>query len=299
MRPPTLFVSILGLTALAALTARAALTDAWKLVPATVVADSLPGRFREMEVQAGRGAASGAAAFSLGQYHFARGEYAQALRSFGRAAGRTGGSDRGEVRYWEGLCHLALARPGEARTAFEDAARSTPSRRTLARLGVAQALETEGRAPMAFDELRRLLAADPGEAGPAALAAWASLADRMKRPEDARQARVRLLREYPASVEAARLAAAPLAPAAPAGPGLAGFQVQLGAFAELARAHALAESARAAGFSAATVNERPAEPGQPRLYVVRLGSYTDEAQARAVLQKAERALGVSGRLEGR
>ena len=275
------------------------MSDVWRSVPASLPADSIPRVLRELESRGNRGTDAAGAACALGQFHFARGEYAQAAAAFGRAAGRSGGSERGEVRYWAGLTHLALGQPSEAREAFEEASRSALPRRSLARLGVAQALQAEGRAPMALDELRKLLAGDPGEAGPAALTAYALLTERAKRPDDARQARTRLLREYPTSVEAARLAALPLAAATPATSRAGGVNVQIGAFSDLPRANALAESARRAGFGSASVDQRPAGPGRTALYVVRLGGYANLEEARAALDKAERALGVSGQVVAR
>lgn len=265
----------------------------------SVPVDSLPVVLQTLESRGPRGSQAASAALALGQFHFARGEYAQALAAFERAANQTSRSDRGEVRYWQGLTHMGLAQPSAAREAFAEAARMTSARRSLARLGVAQALEAEGRAPLAFDELQKLLAGDAGEAGPAALAAFASLAERSRHPVDARQARGRLLREYPASVEAARLAATPRANAPSAVAEPAGFSVQVGAFSDMTRADALAQKARKSGFPGAGVDQRPAGPGRQALYVVSLGGFADAAQARIALDKAERALGVSGRVLAR
>ena len=296
MRPLTAVLALIAILSLWPTGTEAALSDAWRSLPASLPTDSIPQFMRILESRGNRGADAAGAAFALGQFHFARGEYAQASSAFSRAAGRSGGNDRGEVRYWAGLAHLALAQPTEAREAFEEASRSALPRRALARLGVAQALEAEGRAPMALDELRKLLAGDAGEAGPAALTAYASLAERAKRPDDARQARARLLREYPASVEAARLAALPLVAAKPAAARSNAVNVQIGAFSDLARANALAESARRAGFGSASVDQRPSGPGRIAMYVVRLGGYADVMEARAALDKAERTLGVSGQV---
>ncbi len=296
MRARTAVLALITVLLPCAARTEAALSDVWRSVAASLPADSIPQVLRVLESGANRGTDAAGAAFALGQFHFARGEYTQAASAFGRAAGRSGGSERGEVRYWAGLTHLALAQPSAAREAFEEASRSAFPRRALARLGVAQALEAEGRAPMALDELRKLLAGDPGEAGPAALTAYALLAERAKHPDEARQARSRLLREYPASLEAARLAALPPVAATPTAVRNGGVSVQIGAFSDLVRANTLAESARRAGFGGASVDQRPAGPGRPALYVVRLGGYADLAEARAALGKAERALGVSGQV---
>ncbi|MEO5988729.1 MAG: SPOR domain-containing protein [Candidatus Eisenbacteria bacterium] len=299
MRPRSIALLLAACTALAAFAAQAALVDAWRAVPVNGTADDLPALLQALESRSARGSEAASAAFARGQFHYARGEYAQALIAFDRAANQTSGSERGEVRYWQGLTRLGLAEPSAAREAFTEAARNAPVRRSLARLGIAQALEAEGRAPLAFDELQKLLTGDAGEAGPAALAAFASLAERTKHPIEARQARGRLLREYPGSVEAARWAAAPVVPAQVPVDGPIGFSVQLGAFADMTRADALAKTARKAGFSGAGVSQRPSEPGRPALFVVHLGRYPDAAQARAALDKAERALGVSGRVVAR
>ncbi len=299
MRPRTFLLTLAACAALTAFAAHAALVDAWRAVPMDSPVDSLPVVLRALESRGNRSGRAAAAAFALGQFHFARGEYAQALAAWERAANQTNGSERGEVRYWQGLAHLGLAQPSAAREAFAEAARTVPARRSLARLGIAQALEAEGRTPMAFDELQKLLAGDPGEAGPAALAAFASLAERAKHADDARLARGRLLREYPASVEAARIGATPLVPAADEQERAGGFRVQIGAFGDMARADALAQSARKAGFPNAAVDQRAAGPGRPALFLVRLGGYAYAAEAHAALERAERSLGVSGQVLAR
>ena len=64
--------------------------------------------------------------------------------------------------------------------------------------------EAERKPERALETLQALLAEEPGEAGPAALERTAVLAAALRRPELARRARERLLREYPRSMEALR-----------------------------------------------------------------------------------------------
>ncbi len=299
MHPRTFFFALVAMLATHTPVASAALHDAWRVVPAKTPADSVAVLLRTLESRSANAADAAGAAFALGQFHYSRGEYAQAREAFARAGQRLGGSERGETRYWLGLTYLGLAQPAPARVAFEEAARSAPARRALARLGVAQALEAEGRGIKAIDELRDLLAGDAAEAGPAALSALASLAERSKHAEEARQARARLLRAYPTSVEAARLTATPLASTIAQSTAAGAVIVQIGAYSDMTRANAMAEAARKAGFPDASVNERPMGPGRPALFVVRLGGYADGAEARAVLVRAERQLGVAGQVVAR
>lgn len=169
----------------------------------TVPADSLARPLARLEASQ-RGALAAEAALALGRLHFARGEYRQAAAAFARATPRFDPASRAETRYWAGLAWLGAGEIAAARGALEEAARGGSSRRAGALLGVALCWEKERKADRALGTLQALLAEEPGEAGPAALERTAALATVLRRPELARRARERLLREYPRSMEALR-----------------------------------------------------------------------------------------------
>ena len=259
--------------------------------PVSRVADSLVAALKRLE--SGRPDQGGNAALVLGQLHFARGEYRLAADAFARAAARLDPARKPEARYWVGLSWLGLGDPNQARAALEEVADSESPRRSLARLGIAQAWELAGRPERARQTLEALLAGDPGEAGAPALARLAALADAAHQPEVSRSARERLMRDYPASNEAA---GARLAPAAVPADVAGGWRVEIGAFADAARARTLADAAREAGFSQASVVARGVGAG--RLQVVVLGRYEKSAEAKRDAERAAAALGVNFRVIG-
>jgi tetratricopeptide (TPR) repeat protein len=222
-----------------------------------------------------------------------------------------------EAHYQEGLAWLGVGELSRARAAFKEAGRTGSPRRAQALLGVALSWERGERPERAIEALDALLAGDPGEAGPAALEQQATLATRLDRPETARRARARLLEEYPLSLEAVRAATVPALPAAPAArspsrphvstapaspgrpappPGAVQgpLAVQIGVFRDAARARALADRARRAGFSPVRVSAR--EDAAGALYAVRIGLYATAEDARAAGRHLDRALGVSARV---
>jgi tetratricopeptide (TPR) repeat protein len=259
--------------------------------PVSRVADSLVTALKRLE--SGRPDQGGDAAMLLGQVHFARGEYRLAADAFARAAARLDPTRKPEARYWVGLSWLGLGDPNQARAALEEVADSDSPRRALARLGVAEAWELAGRPERARQILEALLAGDPGEAGPPALARLAALADAAHQPELARTTRERLMRDYPASDEAAGARLAPAAaPAALAG----GWTVEIGAFSDAARARSLAEAARKSGFAQASVVDRGV--GTVLVHVVVLGRYDKSVEARREAERAATTLGVNFRVIG-
>jgi tetratricopeptide (TPR) repeat protein len=169
----------------------------------SVPADSLARPLARLEASQ-RGATAAEAALALGHLHYARGEYRQAVEAFARATPRFDPANRSEPRYWAGLAWLGAGEPAAARGAFEEAARGGSPRRAEALLGVALCWEAARRPERALQTLQTLLAGEAGEAGPAALERTAALATTLRRPELARRARERLLREYPRSMEALR-----------------------------------------------------------------------------------------------
>jgi tetratricopeptide (TPR) repeat protein len=252
-------------------------------------ADSLPGVLRGVEARAGTPAAAGQAAMVLGQLHFARGEFRSAASAFGRAAARLDPDAKPEARYAQGLAFLGLGEPTQARAALEEVARTSTARRTEALLGVAQAWELLKRPDRALETLGPLLAQPLGECGPAVLERIGALAERFHRPEEARRARERLLREYPRSIEAAS-ARLTLATAAEA-PGVGSSAVVIGRFLDQGRARSLASEAKRAGFPNAQVITRG--DGLTAIHIVRLGTYSRASEARAAGEQATRALGVA------
>ncbi len=255
-------------------------------------ADSLVAPLRRFELEHLRASEGADAALVLGQLHFARGEYRQACDAYTRAAARLDPARKPEARYWAGLCWLAIKDAAQARAALEEVAQSSARLRPRALLGLAQAWELADRPDRALETLERLLAQDPGESGPAALERVIALAARLERPDLGRRAGERLRRDYPKSIEAARLTL----PAAgvPASGAAGAVAVQIGAFADPARARLLADAARRAGFTSVQVVSRG--EGPQRAHVVRLGTWGSTAEARRAGERAASALGVSYQL---
>src|SRR5262245_26063064 len=81
-------------------------------------ADSLavPLRRLESRLDPARGAE---VAMTLGRYHFARGEYRDAVAAFARGSARLEPGRKPEARYWIGLSWLGLGDPAQARAALE------------------------------------------------------------------------------------------------------------------------------------------------------------------------------------
>jgi tetratricopeptide (TPR) repeat protein len=293
-----------------------AATPALQQVLGSVAADSLVVPLERYETLQ-RGGDAAEAALLLGQLRYARGEYRQAAVAFARAGGHADPVRREEARYWAGMAWLGAGDFGQARSTLAEAAQGRGPRRPDALLGVALCWEAQGHPDRAMDAVQSLLAGDGGAAAPAALERMEALAVRLGRPELARRARERLLRDYPRSMEAMRAAAGPAGavvtpqgsrplPLAPA-PGAASLRrqpppvavqgplmVQIGVFREGGSARALAERARRAGFLPVRVSTREGAGGAA--YVVRVGLYATAEDARSAGQRLGRALGVPWRV---
>ena len=278
-------------------------------------ADSLGRPLERFEALRARGPEVAETALVLGRLRYARGEYRQAAEAFARAAARLGPPQRFEARYWAGLAWLGAGDLREARAALEEVARPGSPRRADALLALALCWRAAHQREREWQALEQLLAAEPGEAGPPALEREIALAAERRQPEAASRARERLLRDYPRSIEAARAALAPASAAAapvpqqgasastsprprrpaPAPVSLQGpLAVQIGAFGDPARAQALAERARRAGFTSVRVAE-VSESGTT-LHAVRFGLFATAEDARAAGERAARALGVPCRV---
>src|SRR5262249_48874926 len=152
------------------------------------------------------------------------------------AAARLDPGRKPEARYWAGLAWLALGDANQARAALDEVVGGGGLRHTEAMLAQVQAWDLAQRPEHATETLDALLAADPGEVGPAAVERSAARAEREGHEDRARQARERLLRDYPRSIEAAaaRLAVfAPGAPRAGAGGRAGAIAVVIGSFSDL------------------------------------------------------------------
>jgi len=251
-------------------------------------ADSLVVPLRRLENLATRPREGAEAALLLGQLLYARGEYRAAAGAFGRAAARLDPERKPEARYWTGLCDLALQESGAARAVLEEVAQSGSKRQLDAQFGVALAWEQAQKPDQAFAILTRLADSGHGEIMPAVLDRTLALAEVFQKTDVAARARRRLVLEYPNSIEAARAGlVSPLVHAVQP-------IVELGPFASEPRAFAVADQARRAGFPTATAVTRAA--GSARVYLVSLGPYADETEAREAGQKAHGALGVPFRV---
>ena len=199
-------VPALALMLLLALGAPAqALEPVWSQLPAGLPADSLGPALRALEARGARPLAA-SAAYALGPFQHARGEYRQAAEAFARAAARLTGYDRADARFHQGVALLGAQDAGRARAAFEEVAGASQPLRALALLGLAQSHALAGEIPQEMDVLRRLIDGPAGEAEPAALERWAVLCDGLGRASEAAAARERLVRRWPRSFEAARVA---------------------------------------------------------------------------------------------
>ncbi len=228
--------------------------------------------------------------FELGLLHYARGEYRQAADAFARAGARLEPGRKPAARYWTGLSWLGTGDAEQARSAFEDVLSSASSLHPLAALGLAHSWELAHRPERALETLSALTREAAGEAAPAALARLAALSSADGQVDVARKAQERLLRDYPASMEAAaaRLAAGTPPEAAHA------VSVQIGAFADASRARSLADVARQSGLAQVSVVER-AEAGV-HLHIVLLGPFAHEGDARRMAVRAAERLGVAARV---
>jgi tetratricopeptide (TPR) repeat protein len=285
-------LALIVLMAAAAPLAGGSPTDSLRARHAPAAADSTVAALRALEARSGRRAQSGDAAFTLGQLHYARGEFRPAAEAFARAAARFDPEQKPEARYWAGLAWLGIPDVHQARAAFEEVIESNHSRRAGARLGLASVWELQQRPERGVEELTTLLAADPGEIAPAALERMASLYDRIGRPEEAVKTRERLFRQFPNSLEAAGAKREALPQPAETG----SAAVLIGAFRDPARARALADAARRAGFATAQVTAR-FEAGA-RSHAVRLGPFASPEEARRAGRRAADSLGVSFQIVG-
>jgi tetratricopeptide (TPR) repeat protein len=209
MRIVTRLAAVLVALSAIAAPAQAAVESVWAKLPLGLPADSLAPALARIEA-VGPKAASAGAAYALGQFHHARGEYRLAADAFGRAAARLSDYDRAEARYRQGLAWLGVGDGGRARASFEAVSAEAQPLRPLAQLGLAQALALEGEADRELQVLKQLLDGPAGEAEPAALERYAALCDRARRTSDAVAARDRLVRRWPRSLEAARLGQPPV-----------------------------------------------------------------------------------------
>jgi tetratricopeptide (TPR) repeat protein len=284
--------AVLGLALLAA--AHEARGQSLRELLASTPADSLVAPLRRLEARAPRDREAADAAFTLGQLHYARGEYRQAAEAYTRAVARLAPSRQGPARYWAGLAWLGAGEPAQARAALEEVARTDASLRARARFAAALAWESDRRPERALDELVRLADEGARDATPAALERIAILGERVGRGDLAARARTRLLRDWPSSLEASRLRGRPEPDDEPEAGQTGSAVVQIGAFSDLARARSLADAARRAGFPGALVASR--REGAQRLHVVRLGTYPSVEEARRAGARAARALGVTYRV---
>jgi len=275
--------------AFAAPPAAADVSTELRSILATTPAESLVAPLRQFEATRLRPAEGAEAALVLGHLHFARGEYRPAVAHFARASARLDPARKAEARYWVGLSWLGLGEPAQARAALEEVAHVPGARRVDALIGIAQAWELAQRPERALEALSPLMEENPGESGPALLERVGVLAERAIRPEQARKARERLLRDYPRSIEAAS-ARLSLASAAPI-PGPGAVAVVVGSFVDPSRARSLASEAKRAGFPQSQVVTRG--EGLAALHIVRLGTYATDPEARKVADQATRALGVN------
>jgi tetratricopeptide (TPR) repeat protein len=226
----------------------------------------------------------------LGQRHYVRGEYRQAAENFALAAARLQPALKPRARYWAGLSWLGAGETIQARAAFEDVIESGAPEVPLAQLGIALCWEAEHRPDRAEETLARMVLSDMGEAGPAALAHLAALAHARGDADRERRAHDRLVREYPASMEAAEARIEVAETPAAEHP----VWVQIGAFGDPEHARALVDAARRAGLGEASIRAPGAEGSG--LHLVMLGPYRSEDEARRGAAQASERLRISARI---
>ncbi len=200
MRTPIMLTCLFGLLLPAPASAVMALRE---IVPPNVQGDSLEASLHDLEAR-DRGPRGASAVWHLAMWHQLRGEYGQARAAYLRAAQRLSGDERHWARIGAARAALALGAPAEARGAASEALRASGPIRAAARMATAQALELEGHKAQALELYSKLLSEQPGEIGASALERAALLHDQLKHPDAAAETRRRLVREYPASPEAAR-----------------------------------------------------------------------------------------------
>lgn len=267
----------------------------------TTPAESLDRALKHFEVAHGRSLESAEAAFTLGQFHYARGEYRQAAEAYARAAARYPPDRKSEARYWQGLAALGQGDATQARAVLTEVAEVESPRRAAARYAVAEAWLRAGRVEPALDQLKALLDDRPDEMRSEALERTAELARRLGNEGEAERATRELEKLSPRAVEPVRKPSPPPVAAPPAPPPGAASRgevvriaVQIGAFSDLARARALLESAKQSGFPRARMQTQGR--GEATLHLVWIGLYPNEEAARAAGEHASRELGVAYRL---
>lgn len=263
---------------------------------AVTPADSLDGPLKHFESAHGRSVEGADAAFTLGQFHYARGEYKQAAEAFARASARYSPDRKPEARYWQGLSALGLGDPMQARAVLAEVAQTESPRRAAARYALAEAWLRAGRAEPARDELKALLDDRPDEMKSEALERTAELSRRLGDEAEATRATRELEKLNPRAVEPVRKPSPPPVAVAPSPAlGEAGrIAVQVGAFSDLARARSLLESAKQSGFPRARLLTQGR--GDATLHLVWIGLFPNEEAARTAGERASRELGVAYRL---
>jgi tetratricopeptide (TPR) repeat protein len=245
------------------------------------------------------------AALRAGQYLYATGRPGQAAVMFDKVAQGRDAGRRGSGSLWLGIALLDLGEIGQAREAFRAAA-VDPGLAGAALVGEGDTFRAESRLGEA---LRCYEAgADVGDTEWRAAAIYkAALAWKEKGGRDEFERAVgRLVREYPASPEAAEaLLLAPRAAAPPeAEPGAASepdstaacFAIQIGAFGEKANAARVHGEIERRGFPQARI--APEARGDGVLYVVRFGRYASEDEARRAAETLAGAAGFAYEIVG-
>jgi cell division septation protein DedD len=256
-----------------------------------------------------------------GRYHYALGDYRSALTRFESARDRRGdAATRAEARYWLGLTLLALREMDDARRALEavveDRAAGRLTSAALRALGELHRIG--GRPAEAARHFERAAEFDDaGDAPSQALLGEAAARDRAGDRREAAALYAELLAKHgdtPAAAEARgwltareREAAVP-APAAagapsdapapptdveplrpePRAPG-ADWGLQVGAFAAIENARALARQLEERNFTDVRVERSDSSDG---LYHVRVGRYSDRNAAEAAGKEVSAALGL-------
>ncbi len=243
-----------------------------------------------------------------GRFYFTQGDFRTALRRFESARDiARGDADKAETAYWIGLSLVALQEFSDARGNLLEAAKPAERGRWReeALFALGELERNAGDFEAAASAYRNCLSAFPdGAHAPAALLGEATARELLGDSAAARALLSRLVADWAGSPEAAtargRLKAATgssrpdaVEEAQPEHEEVAGYGVQVGAFAREANALKLADDLNRLGYAGVRIDRAP---DGDRLYHVRFGPFPDEVRAERAGDQVTASLGLRYRI---